>query len=448
MRVLLLLLSTFTFRLQFSNCATFYSSDSVASDEEIPPVLNRLLSAVKIEETGGDGDGDKLIDNGTIIEDRIGVGRDFENVTPNSQVSSLTSPSPELIKFAHYDERHYLPRGPSIHNEAYSAPKHVSFGWTQFSDNRWMPSIDMEDTEENRKHILMLMLVDARHGNLEYFKFLADVLDRFPGANVTAPFSNAQELDIENPNSLIFAAVHSDNVELFCEVMKFKGLTFTDLNPFAKLRKSPKIEFSPGSYPPRGTSVLDSVDSDDWAGNSSDEEDELPNVEDTVFGQAVIQNSIYIVNLLLENGIKDEFPERTNTALHFAIKYGHEILVQILLKRGGSQIDRINGAFMTPLMIAIHSGYPKIVKMLLNWKASVFITDFKQRNCFHYAAEKGHMVILRVLRETFLTLSPPNRFALINAEDVKKKTPFDYANNSMVSAYIISYYLIDNNNKL
>lgn len=293
-------------------------------------------------------------------------------------VSSLTCSSLGTSKFIHFNDEHYRPRGSSFHNHGHSAPKHVSFGWVQFSDDRWMPSEDMEDTEENRQHILIMMLTDARHGNLEYFNYLAGILQLFksrnPGSPETIAFGS-HELDFYNANSLIFAAIHSDNVELFCEVMKFTGITFDDLRNY------------------------DNEESVVLFDNDSDDEDEFRTVEETVLGQAVIQNSISIVTFLLENGVRDIFPENSNTALHLAILHGHELLVRVLLEQGGSLIEKRNGAFMTPLMVAIECDNDRIVKLLITMGASVAETDLHQRNCLHYAAKQGNLSILKLLNE-------------------------------------------------
>jgi hypothetical protein len=432
MRRLLLLLSTLVFQLNASHLA--YNSDSSLDDR--PSKLNLRLNSIDIEDDRSEhssDDHDKL----TIVENNIGVARSLIGRSPDSQVSSLTTSSPELTKFAHYSDDLYRPRGSSFNSHSNSVPKHVSFGWIQFSDDRWMPSENMEDTEENRRHILTMMVADARHNNLEYFKYLAGVLESFETRNPSNSLQQHHELDIYNPYSLIFAAAHSDNTELFCEVMEMKGITFEDLNPFHKLKKknSPKIQ-------PRKKSAFysDEASSDD---DQSVDEDDLINAEDTVFGQAVIKNSISIVKLLLDHGIRDEFSENTCTFLHLAVLYGHEILVRILIERGGSEIDRVDGALMSPLMIAIQAGHYKIVRLLLKLDASMFITDFKQRNCFHYAleCENKHLRYLKSFHKHFMQLTKRNKQMLVDAMDVYHKIPLDYTNDAAVYQYFFDNFM-------
>lgn len=442
MRRLLLLLSTLVFRLSASNFA--YNSDS--SLEDSPSGLGLRLASVNIEDEDSEnssGSSDKLT-MVTIVEDNIGVTRSLIGRTPDSlvsQVSSLTSSSPELTKFAHYSDDLYRPRGSSFNHHSNPVPKHVSIGWIQFSDDRWMPSEQMEDTEENRRHILKMMVADAKHDNLEYFKYLAGVLQSFEARNPSNPLDQQHELDIENPNSLIFAAVHSDNAHFFCEVMRMKGITFEDLDPFHnyKTKSSPRSDFSPSSFPPRKKSAF-SVDSSD---EEDDFNDELPNAEDTVFGQAVIHNSISIVNLLLDNGVRDRFPEKTCNFLHLAVQQGHEMLVRILLERGGSEIDRIDGALMSPLMLAVQTNHYKTVRLLLNLGASMFITDFKQKNCFHYALEieTRNLRLLKVFHEYFMMLTTNNRQILVYAVDVDHKIPLDYTNDPLVYEYFFNNFM-------
>lgn len=432
MRRQFLLLSVLTFQLKASHIA--YSSDSSLDDS--PPEINRHLASIQLDDDNYSGDdNDKL----TIVGDNIGISRAFMDRTPDSQVSSLTSSSSDISKFTRHGDDHYRPRGSSFNSHTNSAPKHVSFGWIQFSDDRWMPSEVMEDTEENRKHILTMMVADARHDNLEYFKYLAGIMEAFEARNPSNAIEQENELDFYNPNSLIFAAVHSDNVELFCEVMKMKGITFEDLNPFYNRKENKKT----GRTSPllkKAFYNLNDSDGDDF--ETDDDEDDLINAEETVFGQAVIHNSITIVNLLLDKGVRDEFPEKSCTVLHLAIQHGHELLVRILLDRGGSQIDRIDGALKSPLMLAIQFRHPKIVRLLLNLGASMFVTDFQQQNCLHYAVavEKKNLKILKVLHEFFIRLTLNDRIILVNEEDVNHKIPSEHANEQVVFEYFMKNF--------
>lgn len=359
-------------------------------------------------------------------------------MTPNSHGSSLDCPStPELKKkFVVCDDQRYRPRGPSIHltnTPTQSARKHVSFGWVQFSDDRMMPSEDMLDTSENREHIRVLMLADARHGNLEYFRYLVRVLERLylkSGEWETTDIRN--ELCMHNPDSMIFAAIQSDNVEIFTEVMAFKGISVNDMNPFYKPNKD-EDKFSPHSYPPKRRILLDeSLSSDD------DDDLELEKIEETVLGQAIIQNSIEIVRYLLDNGIKDEYPDGTESALHLAIEHGHEIIVRYLLETGSCRIDRENSAFRTALIVAILQGNPRVVKLLIDRGASLMAHDHEHMNILHHAAMIGNMEILTILKESLNRLHISERVALISSMDSRKRMPFKCACNDLVYNFMLN----------
>lgn len=438
--VAFLLLSIF---LLLTHCSELLSIDTASEPTETEKDLEFE------EEIGGIFNVEsETIEDSTILKSL----KDFKRVgTPISKhsFSSESSPSPtspELVKrFVVYDDQRYRPRGPSIHlTPGKPASKHVSFGWVQFSDDRMMPSEDMLDTPENREHIRVLMLADARHGNLEYFRYLVRVLERLNSRTYGEDlFENSKdsiafELSFYNPDSLIFSAVHSDNVELFLEVMAFKGIQFSDLNPFKKptIPQGSKDRFSPHSFPPKKRSCF--LDDDDEESEDEGGEFELENLDETVFGQAIIQNSIEIVRLFLENGIKDEYPEGTETALHLAIQHGHEILVRILLDGGESRIDRVNGAFQTPAMTAIISVQPRILQLLIERGASLTIFDHDHKSVLHYAAILGNMEILVILRKALEAMDKYDRGALLNSVDIKRRSPLDLTANHDVYSFLIN----------
>ena len=356
-------------------------------------------------------------------------GNEIEN-NPSKDLESQSEFDSDLSpilnsKFTHYDDEHYRPRGSSFHNQDSNNPRknlHLSIGWIHYSDDHWNPSDDMSDSPENRKNILKLMIADVKHGNLEQFRFLVGLLEKMGSV-----FEETKsELDFYNEESLIFAAVRSDNVDMFLEVMKYKKITFDDLNPckLDTLSDEKKDRFSPGSYRSNKKSALD--DDDDADDDDYDEEINV-NIDETVFGQAIILNSIEIVNFLLDNGIRDDFPEGTQTALHLAVEKGHKIIARALLYRGGSQIDRANGGLLTPLMIAIQIGNAKIVEMLLKHGASLFIKDFYQRTCLHHAVINGNLEILNIIKPYILELPKTSRFVLFEAHDTYKKTAIQHA---------------------
>ena len=378
---------------------------------------------------------------------QITIATTPETISPMTSVSSSPEVSGQLIlersRLFSSDSIESRPRKSSFNS--HSTPRkalHVSFGWVQFSDDRWMPSDDMEDTKENREHIKALMLTDARRGNLEYFRDLANVLNNL---NAKDPKTDADELqgtesefelNIYNPESFIVAAVHSDNVELFIEVMKFKGITISDLNP-CKI-KIPKTKRPASSYPPRIKSFFDS---DDSSNDGDDKEDHVTclQIEETILGQVILHNSISILRYLLDQGIKDNYPESSETALHYAIQCNHELIVRLLLTSGNSLIDRCNGAFQSPLMTAVLTGNPKMVQVVLSHNPNLLMTDFNRCNVLHLAAHVGNMDTLKYLKEAGdrLIVSVYERNEWINDQDLKKNSILHYAASAEVYRFLV-----------
>ena len=197
-----------------------------------------------------------------------------------------------------------------------------------------MPSDDMEDTKLNREHIKELMLIDARHGNLEYFMYLVNVLRKFNAANPqnnVAEEDDGHELDVYNHNSLILAAVHSDNVALFIEVMRFKGITHEDLNP-CKIKVLKSDQNTCQAHFPTSSFIFDSDNSSDEDEDADGNRISCVQIEETILGQVIRQNSIAILEFFTYGRIKDAYPEKTETALHYAIESEHELIVSLLLK--------------------------------------------------------------------------------------------------------------------
>ena len=380
-------------------------------------------------------------------EDQLITVHNLANISPLTSASG----SPEfshLLSF-HPDETSSndgRPRKSSFNSHSSSRKiLHVSFGWVQLSDDRWMPSDDMEDTKLNREHIKELMLIDARHGNLEYFMYLVNVLRKFNAANPqnnVAEEDDGHELDVYNHNSLILAAVHSDNVALFIEVMRFKGITLEDLNP-CKI-KSPKIrpEHMPGSFPPRPRSFFDSDNSSDEDEDADGNRISCVQIEETILGQVIRQNSIAILEFLLTSGIKDAYPEKTETALHYAIESEHELIVSLLLTHGNSDVNRFNGAFNTPLMTAVLTGNAHLVKLILKYDPNLLTTNFSGQNVLHLASKTGNLEILQLLKKSAdkLLISQYEMDKLVLSEDVERFSVLDYAPTEQVHQFLLDHF--------
>ena len=184
-------------------------------------------------------------------------------------------------------------------------------------------------------------------------------------------------------------------------------------------------------YSPKRTHFLDIYDDDD-----DDDDETLCSIEETVFGQAIIRNSIEIVRFLIEKGLRDNYPAGSETALHLAIRYGHEIISRILLEQAGSQLEKINGALLTPLMTAITYGHPRIVQFLIDAGACFTAFDHNHRNILHHAAIRGDLEILKVLDRETKSLSSGDLNFLKTSLDLKRNSPLQLASNEAVFAFL------------
>ena len=413
-------------------------SEDFCAESDSNSALSSPLKSVTPVDLGCSRFFDTILSNDPEVRCLQELGSGTEGTTHSQISSSISSPSNhDSSKFVAYDDFHYRPHGSSLksHTTPAAPRKRVSFGWVQFSDDRVMPSEDMLDTPENREHIRVLMLADARHGNLEYFRYLVGVLQRLDARCPTTVAMNSREmisfeLSCYNPNSMIFAALYSDNVDLFTEVMAFKGLSLAHFNPLEE-KSSPggKDDLSP--HPPKRTHFLDIYDDDD-----DDDDETLCSIEETVFGQAIIRNSIEIVRFLIEKGLRDNYPAGSETALHLAIRYGHEIISRILLEQAGSQLEKINGALLTPLMTAITYGHPRIVQFLIDAGACFTAFDHNHRNILHHAAIRGDLEILKVLDRETKSLSSGDLNFLKTSLDLKRNSPLQLASNEAVFAFL------------
>lgn len=79
-----------------------------------------------------------------------------------------------------------------------------------------------------------------------------------------------------------------------------------------------------------------------------------------------------------------------NTPLHYAAKYGHLEIMELLLQKG-AHIDPTNyWCEATPLHYAASTGQVGEVKFLLDSSADPTLRDDKENTPAHWAALKGH----------------------------------------------------------
>jgi ankyrin repeat domain-containing protein 50 len=107
-----------------------------------------------------------------------------------------------------------------------------------------------------------------------------------------------------------------------------------------------------------------------------------------------------IITVMLEKGV--DVLTRTGygeTALHPAARCGQDAVIQLLLG-AGADINAINEARDTPLLIATGWGVqPVVVQMLLEKGADVTARDDGGMTALHLAAENGHGAVITLLLE-------------------------------------------------
>lgn len=117
-----------------------------------------------------------------------------------------------------------------------------------------------------------------------------------------------------------------------------------------------------------------------------------------------------VVELLLEH--KANVRMRTElgwNSLHYAGRWGHFGVSRLIIKACAEIInDRTEngnlGVVRTTLMLACQYGYEDVVKLLLEHKADVMIFSDYGWNCFHYAARWGRFEVSKLIIESCVVI--------------------------------------------
>jgi ankyrin repeat protein len=116
---------------------------------------------------------------------------------------------------------------------------------------------------------------------------------------------------------------------------------------------------------------------------------------------AAITGSTAIVQKLLmaRHAVNVDTKDGTNqTALHWAVRNGHEAVVRLLLKKGAG-IDVRDKKGRTALHWAAGSGHEAVVRLLLEKGAGVDFQDEDGETALYWAAESGHEAVVWLLLE-------------------------------------------------
>lgn len=91
---------------------------------------------------------------------------------------------------------------------------------------------------------------------------------------------------------------------------------------------------------------------------------------------------------------------KSYTPSHYACKYGNSDVLQLLITKGGSDVDRHADFGVTPLMVAAEEGNAECIRIILDSApASLDINkgDVSNRSAFWLAAHNGHVDCLELL---------------------------------------------------
>ncbi|KAJ8688148.1 hypothetical protein QAD02_023943 [Eretmocerus hayati] len=134
------------------------------------------------------------------------------------------------------------------------------------------------------------------------------------------------------------------------------------------------------------------------------------------------RNRELVLNLIKDGADVDALDySRGKTCIDTAIDNSDVELVRLLLREGASPNLRrnryVDAPRRSPLIRAVIAGNCEIIKLLVNAGALMNVTDKRQRNCLHYAAERKTTKAAQALLKAGATVS------IINAWDIEKFSP-------------------------
>lgn len=105
-----------------------------------------------------------------------------------------------------------------------------------------------------------------------------------------------------------------------------------------------------------------------------------------------------IIRFLLEKGAHiNAIDECGETALHFAVRFGNESIVNVLLEQEGVHVNIADIDGMTPLHQAVFYNYTNIVNALLKKEANPSWQDESGKTPLHLAVEYGYKDVIKTL---------------------------------------------------
>jgi CRP-like cAMP-binding protein len=107
------------------------------------------------------------------------------------------------------------------------------------------------------------------------------------------------------------------------------------------------------------------------------------------------------------------------TALHEAVKNGHEVIMDVLMEKGGKLgLDEYQAASL--LCKAVFDGDTMKLRRLLKAKIQVNATDYDKRAAVHIAAAEGNLIALKILVEFGADISMQDRWGSTAMDEGKR----------------------------
>ncbi|RLN49008.1 hypothetical protein BBJ28_00020579 [Nothophytophthora sp. Chile5] len=103
----------------------------------------------------------------------------------------------------------------------------------------------------------------------------------------------------------------------------------------------------------------------------------------TLLHAAAEHNAHHAFDSILVDSLKDEVDQQGNTALHYAVEFGHTDLTERLIA-AGANVNAGNTRLVTPLHLAVHKGRADLAKLLLvEGKANANKKDYNGNTPLH-----------------------------------------------------------------
>ena len=143
---------------------------------------------------------------------------------------------------------------------------------------------------------------------------------------------------------------------------------------------------------------------------------------------AAIENDVEKVKKLLDSGHDADMKDNSGyTALHYAARAGHIIILRTLLSRGANPNSQTPG-HTTALHRSAYMGHFECTELLLNHGAYVELIDLDGKSALHKCAERGNYKCAKLILDN----SGEKLEKLLNMKDKKGNSAYAYADSYCV----------------